>query len=154
MPELPPENYATNGPDSCSRGADMKHLPRTAVSASLLLTCVACSEPADTAAARVNVATSQNVTAATEDSVVVIQNDRSGEIGYNVLGAALATRIEWAPCVGADCPVIAPHESRRVPASQIGGWSESDEVIVYWWHVRENADGELYADAVRLIRLH
>jgi hypothetical protein len=111
-----------------------------------VLTLFACSDP-------VAVVTSENVTVGATGISVVIKNDRSANIVYMVMDAGFAARANWVPCVHADCPNVPSGDSERVPAGEIGGWRESDEVIVYWWHVHQAASGEYFRDSIRALRV-
>lgn len=89
------------------------------------------------------------VTASTES--VVIENGRSAKIVHMVVDAAMAARINWAPCVAEDCPGIMPGESLSISTDEIFGFGESDQVIVYWWHVYTTLTGEVYRGEIRAV---
>lgn len=125
----------------------MTMMQRVLMTVPAALGFMACSDPA-------GVAMVENVTIQAVESGVMIENSRSARIVYTVLDAGFAARANWAPCVHPDCPSILPNEQRRVPAEEIGGWRESDEVIAYWWHVYPTPDGGYYRDEIRAIRVH
>ena len=81
----------------------------------------------------------------------VALNDRSAKIVHFVVDAATAALIDWIPCVAEDCPGIMPGESLIIPADDIVGFGESDQVIVYWWHVYKAPTGEPYRGETRAV---
>lgn len=96
-------------------------------------------------------ASSGDVTVTASSEVVVIENDRPAKIVHFVVDAAMAALINWAPCVAEDCPGIMPGESLSLPTDDIFGFGESDQVIVYWWHVYRTPTGELYRSEIRAV---
>jgi hypothetical protein len=110
----------------------------------LALASGACSDP-------LGHASSEGVTVWALSEVVVIENDRSAKIVHFVVDAATAALIDWIPCVAEDCPGIMPGESLIIPADDIVGFGESDQVIVYWWHVYKALTGELYRGETRAV---
>lgn len=43
--------------------------------------------------------------------------------------------------------------ARVPPTDDIVGSGESDQVIVYWWHVYKTPTGELYPSEMRAVRV-
>lgn len=112
----------------------------------LALASGACSDP-------LGHASSEGVTVTATGDAVVIDNDRPAKIVHFVVDAALAARIDWVPCVAEDCPGIMPGESLSILTDDIYGSGESDQVIVYWWHVHTTHTGEAYAGEIRAVRV-
>jgi hypothetical protein len=46
-----------------------------------------------------------------------------------------------------------PGERLSIPTDDIVGFGESDQVIVYWWHVYKTPTGELYPSEMRAVRV-
>jgi hypothetical protein len=44
-----------------------------------------------------------------------------------------------------------PGESLSISTDDIFGFGESDQVIVYWWHVYRTLTGELYRGEIRAV---
>jgi hypothetical protein len=114
---------------------------------SLLVMCNACSDPS-------GVSSPDSVAVEPAESSVMITNEGSATITFQVMDAAFAALANWAPCVHPDCPSIRPGETSTIAADSIHGWAESDEIIVSWWHVYRTPVGEyirgpIYAKRVR-----
>ena len=110
----------------------------------LSLASGACSDP-------MGYESSEGVSVTASSEVVVIENDRPAKIVHFVVDAATAALIDWIPCVAEDCPGIMPGERLRIPTDDIVGFGESDQVIVYWWHVYIASTGEAYGGEIRAV---
>jgi hypothetical protein len=64
---------------------------------------------------------------------VEIRNQGSATAFYTVMDASYAARVLWAPCVSSACPSVEAGGSVTIAPADVGGWGESNELIVYWW---------------------
>lgn len=115
---------------------------RRVLATAVALATLGCADP-------VVVARSDGVEARVRQEAVDVTNRRSSPIVVFLMDAATAARANWIACAQPDCPKIPPDESRTFPANEIGGWGESDQLIVFWWHVVPAASGGFEPDSIR-----
>ncbi|HEX7091049.1 MAG TPA: hypothetical protein VF192_12985 [Longimicrobiales bacterium] len=96
---------------------------------------------------------SEGVVFTAEPDHVVILNQRPEPIVYKVMDARFAALALWAPCARLDCPMIQPGETKRISKRDITGTGESDEVILFWWHLVRISDNKFRPDSLRAIRI-
>jgi hypothetical protein len=93
---------------------------------------------------------SENVVLRVMNTGVEIQNDRTRPIHYFLTERSTAARILWGPCDDPrDCTTVAAGARVGVSGHDIIGWGESEEVILYWWHLIPRGDGKFRVDSVR-----
>jgi hypothetical protein len=103
----------------------------------------ACAEPA-------GLSRSDSVGLRVTTGGVEIENQRSATIHYFLTDRATAARILWGACKDpTDCPAVPSGVRLSVSRDQIYGWGESDEVILYWWHLVPRGDGRFRVDSIR-----
>lgn len=86
-------------------------------------------------------------------SGVTIYNGRRDTIYIIASERQIAARIDWLLCtVPAECTNrVAPGAMRRLEEVSIPGWGESNEVIVWWWHLVPASGGGFRPDSVRAV---
>jgi hypothetical protein len=78
--------------------------------------------------------------------------NRTGRpIYYFISESQTAQLIFWAPCDDPErCKSIPAKSTVTIPFSEIVGWKpESEEAILYWWHLVQVRDGKYVFDSVR-----
>jgi hypothetical protein len=111
----------------------------------LLLNAAACS-PTDVE--------QDDIRVESESDGLSIRNERSSRIYYFAIDrhTAAVTLMLWAPCIDPEtCDRVDPRRSRMVPSADVFGWGNSDEVIVYWWHLVPAGGGRYRPDEIRSI---
>jgi hypothetical protein len=85
---------------------------------------------------------------------LAIRNQSAKPVFYTVMDASFAARANWAPCVRPGCPSVAPGVGSTVDSAMVGGWRESDQLIVFWWlSVPAAAVGAFEPGAVHAIKV-
>lgn len=93
---------------------------------------------------------SDGVRATARADGVVVQNRRAETIYYFAIDRMTAALTLWGACEDPlTCRAIAARSERLVPASEIMGWPESGEVILYWWELEPKAGGGFRPDEIR-----
>lgn len=81
---------------------------------------------------------------------LIVQNLRSETIYYFAIDRETAALTLWGACEDPlTCRGIAARSERPVPASEIMGWPESGEVILYWWELEPKGGGRFRPDEIR-----
>lgn len=101
----------------------------------------ACSDPAGVS--------SDGVRAEVTSTSVVITNSREAPISYIVLDRATAARTLWEPCAWVGCPLVDSGDRVSLPLAEFLAHRESNELIVYWWHIVPSSNGDYRADSIR-----
>jgi hypothetical protein len=86
------------------------------------------------------------LTARVEGTQVVLRNTTEFVVTYRMIESETATRALFPVCTVATCPRLAQGEERRVPLTDIVGWSAAARsAIVPWWRMVPQRDGSLVA---------
>ena len=83
-----------------------------------------------------------------------LENQRSRTIYYFVADQSLLPLLDWAPCRNPDlCDGVESDERVIVPKADIIGWGESDVLVVYWWELDRQGNGEYEIDEIRTMKV-
>ena len=124
----------------------MKSLPRIMLGFAAAILLVSCDD-----ATRVEF---DGVEATAVEDGVRLGNERSRTIYYFVADQATLALLDWIPCRNPDaCAGVAPDEKRMVPRADIVGWGESDVLVVYWWELDRQGNGEYEIDEIRSMKV-
>jgi hypothetical protein len=84
-----------------------------------------------------------------------IHNARDEKIYIFALEANTAAVSLWGPCSNpTTCEAIEPGATEQLPRERIGGWGNSDTVILWWWHLVPATQGSFKPDSIRAIQAH
>ncbi|HYH80538.1 MAG TPA: hypothetical protein VEX86_12100 [Longimicrobium sp.] len=83
--------------------------------------------------------------------VLILSNGGTAAVYYTILERRFAARANWAACrVPGQCPSVPPAGRTPVAIDSIAGYdSDARDVIVYWWRLKNAANGTLRPDSVR-----
>ena len=83
-----------------------------------------------------------------------LENERSRTIYYFVADQATLALLDWAPCRNPDvCDGVDSDQRVIIPKSDIIGWGESDVLVVYWWELDRQGNGEYEIDEIRSMKV-
>jgi hypothetical protein len=89
-----------------------------------------------------------------DETGLTIHNGRSDSIYIFASEGKTATVILWAPCSDPPrCEGIGAGTTRQVDKERVAGWGQSNEVILWWWHLVPASEGGFRPDSVRAMRL-
>jgi hypothetical protein len=112
--------------------------PCLAVALWLALACGSSTAPADS-----------SLRVSAKDAAVQLTNDSERPVFYFVYERGAAAGINWAACIDATCPSVAPGSRAAAPYSAIGGYGPGKrEAIVWWWEAVAGPDGEPVVGAI------